>query len=393
MKELANRTHFPTLADVERIAALNNRAIRNLQITQCYHELSLALAGRIAPGANWCTFATWASKQAGQTIRKEDLERLLERHLRTSAEIHQANQAIAARTDAASVGTDRLGDLVLKASMLSSSIDLASEAVGRGNLKVFAEIGREFARFCATCLDDPEPDQAKIDAFCQQLRDGEPPDGQRYLRRAFKHYYLARFTHSEKARAELILLANLEIGFHEQTRLQPEIGESLDAGLVSSEALTRQLLAALYPSGGWLVLWNLLLRRLLGRLTRLDQAVQRLATTAGKALREVITETMMTIALPGQRRLRLGEDLQAGYPKLLQLLTLAELEDLLAAIDPTPDNPIESGARDWADLPDRMHFIAELFRCYQEDPEIFKPPFTTAQTEEIKAGRLPAGEL
>jgi hypothetical protein len=364
-----------------------------LQISQCYHDLSLALASKIAPGANWCTFATWASKQAGQTIRKEDLKRLLERRLRTSAEMRHASQTIAASKEATSLRSDRLGELVLKASTLSRSIEMASEAVGRGNLKVFAEIGREFARFCADCLDDQEPNQEKIDAFCQELRDGEPPEGQRYLRRAFRHYYQARFTHSEKARAELVLLANLEIGFHEQTRLQPEIAESLDAGLVSSEALTRQLLASLYPSGGWLVVWNLLLRRLLGRPTRLDQAVQIVAAIAGKELREVITETMMTISLPGRRRLRLGEDLQAGYPELLRNITIVELEDLLATIDPTPDSPIESGAIDWADLPDRMHFIAELFRCYQEDPEIFAPPFTTAQTEEIKASRLPEGEL
>jgi hypothetical protein len=31
--------------------------------------------------ANWCTFATWASKQAGRTIRREDLERAIEDEL------------------------------------------------------------------------------------------------------------------------------------------------------------------------------------------------------------------------------------------------------------------------------------------------------------------------
>jgi len=34
-------------------------------------------ATRCSPGANWCTFATWASRQAGQTIRQEDLARTL----------------------------------------------------------------------------------------------------------------------------------------------------------------------------------------------------------------------------------------------------------------------------------------------------------------------------
>lgn len=62
----------PTLADVERIVALADPAVRNLQITQCYCELSRALAARTGGGpANWCRVATWASKQAGQTIRKE----------------------------------------------------------------------------------------------------------------------------------------------------------------------------------------------------------------------------------------------------------------------------------------------------------------------------------
>jgi hypothetical protein len=33
----------------------------------------LAMTKRLGPCANWCTFATWASRQAGQTIRGEDL--------------------------------------------------------------------------------------------------------------------------------------------------------------------------------------------------------------------------------------------------------------------------------------------------------------------------------
>ena len=70
----------PTVADVERIAALGDPVLRNLQITQCYCELSRLFAARTGgEPANWCTFATWASKQAGQTIRKEDLRRAFER--------------------------------------------------------------------------------------------------------------------------------------------------------------------------------------------------------------------------------------------------------------------------------------------------------------------------
>ena len=58
--------------------------IRNLRITQAYHELSAATAARVGPVATWCTYATWASKQAGRTIRKEDLRSGLEAALRSS---------------------------------------------------------------------------------------------------------------------------------------------------------------------------------------------------------------------------------------------------------------------------------------------------------------------
>jgi len=66
---------------------------------------------------------------------------------------------------------------------------------------------------------------------------------------------------------------------------------------------------------------------------------------------------------------------------------------LLEQIDPTPDNLHGSGAVDWANLPDRLHFIADLFRCYQESPDLFEPPFTPDQVAVLKAGGLPGGDL
>src|SRR3970282_2078948 len=70
--------------------------IRNLQITQCYHELALVLAERTGLSANWCTFATWASRQAGQTIRKQDLARTLGNILGSEAAAVQAGRDLAA---------------------------------------------------------------------------------------------------------------------------------------------------------------------------------------------------------------------------------------------------------------------------------------------------------
>src|SRR3974390_19435 len=67
-------TAAPTIDDVRRIAAIASPVIRNLQITECYARLSAAVAASGGgPGANWCTYATWASRQGGATIRGEDL--------------------------------------------------------------------------------------------------------------------------------------------------------------------------------------------------------------------------------------------------------------------------------------------------------------------------------
>jgi hypothetical protein len=86
----------PAIAEIDRIAASRDPILRNLQITHCYHELSMALAKRTGPSANWCTFATWASKQVGQTVRKEDLARTLESVLDTAPAPRQAVQEVAA---------------------------------------------------------------------------------------------------------------------------------------------------------------------------------------------------------------------------------------------------------------------------------------------------------
>src|SRR6185436_9966532 len=64
------------------IGIKGNPVLRNLLITQCYHDLSTGLAELLSGGnANWCTFATWASKTAGCFVRKDELPAALRRWL------------------------------------------------------------------------------------------------------------------------------------------------------------------------------------------------------------------------------------------------------------------------------------------------------------------------
>jgi hypothetical protein len=384
----------PTVAEVEQIVALADPIVRNLQITQCYCELSRALAARTGGGpANWCTFATWASKQAGQTIRKEDLARTFERLFGGSREARGAGRAAVASMAGLRKGDgpESLWEPLWKALWPSTAFDRASDAVARGNRRVFEEIGREFARFLALPMIGGAIEQAPLDAFHDRLRPGDPPAGQALLRQAFRSYAAALGASDAKVRAELILLANLAIGRHEQTRLQPEITEALDAPLEEPVKLRRDLLREFVRLrlGGAL---RLLVELLPGRDSATKQALDELDAQVKRIAHDAVTEMLMTLSLAGET-LSLGADVPGSFPADLKRIDNPELAALLARIDPTPDTTQGSGARDWSNLRQRIHYIADLFRVFEERTALLSQPFTAQQVALIKAGGRPAGPL
>ena len=384
----------PTVADVERIAALTDPVVRNLQITQCYWELSRALAARTdGEPANWCTFATWASKQAGQTIRKEDLARTFERLFAQSPRVTSARDAAVASMAALSAerGPRPIRDAIWKALEPTSAFDRASDAVARGNRRVFEEIGPEFARLLALPTAGEAIDPTEFASFRDGLRPGDPPDGQGHLRQAFTAYAAAFRETDVKERAELTLLANLAIGWHEQTRLQPQIAEALDAPFEEPVKLRRELLRDLLRLRIGFA-FRLLLDLIPGRSTAVKKVLDELDAGVKQIAHEAITEGLMTLALPGVV-LSLGRDVPGAFPGDLQTIDNRDLRALLGVIDPTPDTTRGSGAEDWSNLTERIHFIADLFRVYQARPTLQSAPFTADQVGLIKSGRRPAGRL
>lgn len=388
------RTAVVAPLDVQRIALLPDPVQRNLQITQCYCELSAAFAQRTGPLANWCTFATWASKQAGQTIRKEDLKQTLQACLAQDAEAETALLFLA--TIAGEMRLEKTAEQLRQSvigKFVSAAAEKAATAVGRGNKKVFEEIALQFARFLQTCLQDIAYSEAHIETFCQQLKPGEPPEGQDRLQKAFRHAYAAFFETDEKRKSELCLLANLEIGFHEQTRLQPEIAEALNAGTIDVEAVKNEVQILLLQDTGFWQKAFFLFKRFVGKTALLDEAIAALTLRVQEQIRRLLTANLMTLTLPPENHLYLGKDLTTSFPAQLATLTNTELLSLLRTIDPTPDSLRESGATDWASLNERLHFIADLFRCYQYSTDLFSEAFTAAQTAVIKAGQVPEGPL
>ena len=384
----------PTVAEVERIAALTDPVVRNLQITQCYSELSRAFAARTGGGpANWCTFATWASKQAGQTIRREDLTRTFERLFAQSPHGTSVGNAAVASLAGVSAprGPERVWDAVWRALRPAAAFERASDAVARGNRKVFEEIGRLFARVLALSTADGALDPVQFRSFLDSLRPGDPPDGQAYLKQAFSCYAAAFGERHRDARAELVLLANLAIGWHEQTRLQPQISEALDAPFEEPVKLRRDLLGQLLRRRIGLAL-RLSLELVPGRATAVKKVLDDLDRHVKQIAHEAITAHLMTLSLAGEA-LSLGRDVPGTFPADLKTIDTPELRALLARIDPTPDTTRGSGATDWSSLTERIHFIADLFRVYQERPTLLSDPFTPEQVAVIKSGGRPAGQL
>jgi hypothetical protein len=363
-----SQSSYPSEAEVAGIAAMQDAAARNRQITEAYWKLSAEVERRILGHANWCTFATWASQQAGVTIRHEDLPDVLRQRLQSSWKI--------SGMDAKLIELLEQGNLDLLQLVIDSVSDLGplkrpSDAVERGNRKVFEEIGLQFARWLALFPDIGAITDAEMDSFCQGLAAGPPPDGQDLLKQAFSNYRAAARATDAKEKAQLMLLANLQIGFHEQTRLQPDIMAALNGALLEPGDLA-----------------DLLMNKLTGRQGKIGKALDQvwpfhdtplgkivmvLAQDVCEQVRMLITEQLMSLWLPPADEVQLGRDLTRPFPEILQELSNPDVLHLLAGFDPTLDSERGSGVKDWANFQQRMRFIADLFRACGVDKSLFDP--------------------
>ncbi len=359
--------------EIEQIIGLADPVLRNLLITQSYHELSAALADIIGDrDVNWSTFATWASKTAGLSIRGEEVPQFIMRALELEEDLEKYLPPLLRSL------LDRLGVIGgLRHAVLATVRDVSDE-VAKGNLKVFEELGPIFRSFIHVMESGGEPEA--IEAFVSSLRP-EPveEDGQELLRLAFRDYVVALRATTDEECGERMLLANCRIGLHEQTRLQPHIQAAIEAPVdrIFGEHLVRQLPAYFWGPGAWL----------------LKLSLRGLRREIKETWRVVATRHAMRLALPDGDEISLGEDvpeLPSGVPPALERLDLPELRELYHRYR---DCGAGSAANDWADLADRMGFIVALFRKRQQELNLFKPPFPSDREQQILQGLIPAEEL
>ncbi len=350
-------TIIPSPEDVAQVAAMQDLIARNNEVTRGYYLYSQRMRTYFPDEVSWVTLATWASAQAGRTVRKEDMLRTLEWRLGDSDIVRRIVH-----------GPLRLGArYVIGAVLELNPFERSSQAVSRGNIKVYREIGAEFARFLR--LVEQRAGEEQINAFIDSLTPGDPPDGQAYLKTAFRAYFDAMQLPAGKDRSELILLGNLSIGVHEQTRLQPEIEESIDGSVWDGLEIKNRLVELLLPhlKGMGRILKSSFIQ------ARLDPYLSPLIEEVQALVRQIVTERLMVLELPGEV-LRLGEDLRGEFHPHVQSIQSPVVRDLLLKVDLSADTLAGTGAVNWADFPQRMHFIADLFRSRQFSLRLFELP-------------------
>ncbi|WXH27801.1 hypothetical protein WA016_01726 [Myxococcus stipitatus] len=363
---------YPSVADVKAISSMQDPVARNLAITQGYSDLSNALGQMLGKeNANWSTFATWASKQAGVSIRNEDMPKFLTDALKGAGEMAGPLKKVDDVLRKLGLPALPLADI---ASAGKDALNNVSDSIAGGNRFVFNEVGQEFARFIETFQGDTTYDAAKAQKYLDGFGQDKP-----HLKEAFGHYTKAMFEKDPNTKAELMLLANDKIGLHEQTQLQSFVEKALNAPVKDT---FRNILRKSIESGINSLPFP---ARLAGQAALksgiVDAALNPVVDGTASVFRRLATEHMMKLAVPGGA-LKLGNDLPppAGmestlFPPHLRSIQNPELRALLGKLDSSPDSLKGTAAKDWSKLGQRMDYIIDLFRTRQSDPRLFDPPF------------------
>lgn len=413
-------------ARVDEIARMDDAVLRNLYITQGYHDLARQMGDIVGSrrDASWATFGCWASKTAGRFIRGQELPSVLQRTLKRHPELARHSEAIGGEAGELVTG---LSDMVLHP-LRTSTAALARISthtalyIGEGNRVVFAELAGSFADFVdafgggdlgherlddllAKYSDGPsEPDEYHLDHANERIT-GTRCGGQGWLKDMLRTLHRAALSDDPDEKAQLILLASAYGGLHEQTRLQSYIVAAL--GTVIDDVFIPQLRSDAPPAG-----------ETRGFLNRMILRVGRVVAKLGRRLAaEWSSKEMMTMPLPDET-IRLGEDIRAEkggplYPQALTTLSEPELVEIIDRYCPSmSDNvftratalilrkipgerPVVVGvaASNWGVFEQRMRLILAYFRTRQQCDALHDPPFTPQQLEALAAGEMPVGKL
>ena len=148
---------------IQSVIEYENLVVRNLQVTQGYYRLSQGMK-RCMGGKNvsWCSFATHASKTAGQALRHELMPGFLK-----SAMIRMAGYDNTFLFLTVGLGNQDPPLPEERHSRLGESLRRVSQLISQGNITVFEELAWPFASFIKTFKSDWNYDEEKLQAFLE----------------------------------------------------------------------------------------------------------------------------------------------------------------------------------------------------------------------------------
>jgi hypothetical protein len=370
-------------AHVRDVLAIEDRVLRNYWVTQSYADLSTALATRLDPvAANWCTFATWASKTVGENLRGEGLPEWLRDRVTLDDGMMGAIHATGGPHRGARLAGlvhDLTPDHVVE--VIADRFGATAKALSDGNSLVYEEVAPAAASFLHETAPGSDTTPAERRARVLDVCADAPVfEGVNRLAAGFSAWCDAIEAPDPRARNQMILTGSLQIGVHEQSRLQHAIESGVDLGV---DDLIGSLARRMLSGAGWLrpVVWGI------------EVTVRPVAECIGHVWDDVMTDLVGAADTP-DGRLKLGVDIPAlpGEPFVpvdLAAPVRPELGHLLDRFDRSDGTGRGSRAADWVVLDDRMNWILNLFRSRQHDPRLHDAPFPDAIVREIQAGTIP----
>ncbi len=372
-----------TEAHVQAVLGIEDRVLRNYWITQSYADLSRALATLLAPDtANWCTFAAWASRTVGENLRGEDLpDWLRDRVTQDDGMMGAVDKTNARHRRLHKVGlvhhltSDRIMGVVADA-FGATALNLSE-----GNSIVFAEIGRAGAAFVAAYGAGATTTRAAarrhVLSACARAA---PFEGVNRLEAGFAFWCDAMDTDDVRLRSQRIMAGTVQLGAHEQNRLQAAVADSMDMGV--NQMVTR-VAQDLLKRAGWLrpLVWLV------------ERTLRPIADCVARLWDDVMTEFVGAADTP-EGRLRLGHDVpplpgQPFTPLDLVAPLMPELTALLGRFDRSQGDGQGSAAGNWVEFDDRMNFILNLFVSRHHHRPMFDPPLPAEVVVQLEAGTIP----
>lgn len=366
--------HWLTKAEIDQILAQKNLLVRNLQITQGYHDVAQMMGQFLTlRNVNWFAFGTYASKTAGRAIRHETLPRALKSALIRSAGYDNTYlylHEVLAHSEQVTTPENILGRVLEQVSLLLSL----------GNLMIFGELAWPFVDMVDQFGADRAPDPTRFEQFLDDhfIPGSFDEGGQDWLRESLSTFYEARFETNSKRQTELIFLGNILLALHEQSRLQPVIAQALG---VPFDLFTEGIIPETKEQIGWFR----------------SKFTNRAVDFSRDMVLRTITRMMMGYTLP-HREMMLGQDVVAptgliNFPQELLILEHPRCLEIVGQYDKGDNTLAGSAAGNWGRLDDRMRFIIDFFRSYQWEKRLFAPPFLPEQVAVIRAGHFPGGVL